>query len=502
MWPRTRFSKKTLLLLVGDVLLLYAALASVLYLRYYKIWDPPLIEGHLIPFSITFAIWILIFGSFGLYDLRFMKNSKRFLYRLIHATAANTVLAIILFYLLPIFTIEPRRNLLLIAVFTVIYIFLWRYLFNLIIIRAPSSKVLFFGVTQDAVDLADFLLKNPQLGQQPTAFLSANGELEKSVLPLPIFTSADNLKHIVSDFGIDTIVVLREIKENKAFVNALFQVIPRGIAVVEFSSFHEMFTGKIPLSLIGEVWFLENLVGIRKTGYEFFKRTGDLVFALVTSVLAIALFPLIAFCIAIDSPGPIFYRQKRVGRNGKEFWLLKYRTMVKDAEKMGGLKMKLHGQANDIFASTAKPTGLPVERNPAPKTITHPQAEPWSSGAWKNGQDTRHTRVGRFLRKSYLDELPQIWNILKGEMSFVGPRPERPEYVAKLKQKIPFYEMRLLVPPGITGFAQINMENDASVEDAPVKMQYDLYYIKNRSSLLDLLIILKTIFIILRREGR
>ncbi len=122
---------------------------------------------------------------------------------------------------------------------------------------------------------------------------------------------------------------------------------------------------------------------------------------------------------------------------------------------------------------------------------------------WKGeGPDPRHTRVGIFLRKSYLDELPQIMNILNGEMSFVGPRPERPHYVSELKEKIPFYEMRLLVSPGITGWAQINMEDDASVEDAPEKMQYDLYYIKNRSLILDLLVILKTAFTLLRRQGR
>ena len=124
------------------------------------------------------------------------------------------------------------------------------------------------------------------------------------------------------------------------------------------------------------------------------------------------------------------------------------------------------------------------------------------SGLKGPGRDPRHTRVGVFLRASYLDELPQIINIIKGEMSFIGPRPERPEFVEKFKERVPFYEMRLLVPPGITGWAQINMKNDASVEDAPEKMQYDLYYIKNRSFTLDLLIILRTIFIILQRQGR
>jgi lipopolysaccharide/colanic/teichoic acid biosynthesis glycosyltransferase len=263
---------------------------------------------------------------------------------------------------------------------------------------------------------------------------------------------------VAQNLGIDTIVITREIKENKSLVRLLFDAIPLGVSVVEFPAFHEAMTGKIPLSLIGELWFLENLAGIKNGFYEFFKRWLDVIMAGLLTIPALLLFPLIAVATKLDSDGPIFYRQRRVGRHGKEFSVLKYRSMIKDADKLGGLK--------------------------------------------EGGLDPRHTYVGRILRKGYLDELPQIINILKGEMSFVGPRPERPEYVKELRQKIPFYEMRLLAPPGITGWAQINMENDASVEDAPEKMQYDLYYTKNRSMILDLLIAIKTLFTILRREGR
>lgn len=192
--------------------------------------------------------------------------------------------------------------------------------------------------------------------------------------------------------------------------------------------------------------------------YEVSKRILDIILAILAIIPASLLFPFIALGIKLDSEGPVFYRQKRVGRYGREFWLLKYRSMVKNAHELGGKK--------------------------------------------GDGPDLRHTRAGMILRKSYLDELPQIINILRGEMSLVGPRPERPEYVGELKKKVPLYERRLAVPPGITGWAQVNMENDASVEDAPEKIKYDLYYIENRSLGLDLLIIFKTIFIVLRREGR
>ena len=449
---------KRIALCIGDIILLYAALAATLAIRYHSPdLDQVLIRQHEIPFTILFFIWIILFGAFGLYDLRFMKNSKRFLYRLLRAAATNTIIAIVLFYLLPFFEIEPRRNLFLIALLSTIFIFIWRYLFNHLIKNAHSTNVLFFGITNEAIELADYLLKNPQLGQRPVAFLSLDGTTSTS-LPLPHFTAYEDLPHIVKDFGIDTIVVLREIKENKTLVSALFQVITLGIGVIEFSGYHEMLTGKVPLSLIGEIWFLENLIGIKNNLYEFFKRGGDLLLAVLVGVPALLISPAIALAIKLDSRGPIFFRQKRIGKNGTSFELIKYRSMVKNAEAMSGYK--------------------------------------------GNGPDPRHTRVGSFLRKSYLDELPQIINIVRGEMSFVGPRPERPHYVEELKQKTPFYEMRLLVTPGITGWAQINMENDASVEDAPEKMQYDLYYIKNRSFILDLLIALRTIAALLKRQGR
>src|SRR3989338_1634172 len=176
MFPRTTFSKKVMLLILLDAVLLYAALAATLFLRYGNEPDWPLIKNHFLPFSIIFAVWLLLFGAFGLYDLHFMKNHKAFFYRFLRAMATNAVVAILIFYLIiPVFEIEPRRNLFLVVLFSTIFISYLRYLFNLLIIRAPSSRVLFFGLTREAVELADYLLKNPQLGNRPVAFLSPNG---------------------------------------------------------------------------------------------------------------------------------------------------------------------------------------------------------------------------------------------------------------------------------------------------------------------------------------
>lgn len=450
---------KLFILIIFDFALLYASLFTSLILRYQKWPDEVLLRQHLSPLTFLFLMWLVIFGAFGLYDLKFMKNSKRFLYRLLRAMATNTILAIIILYLVRSLEIEPRRNLFIIVAVSTAVIFLWRWLFNYLVIKTAASRLIFFGINRETIELVRWLLKNPQIGQKPISFISNNGDAAPSDLPIEnfIFQNGD-LTEIIKKTKADQIIVSREIKENKTLVKMLFQTIPLGVATTEFSSFYEMLTGRIPLSLIGEIWFLENLVGIKKNIYEFFKRALDIAIAAILIIPAVIIFPAVGLTIKLTSEGPVFFRQKRVGRHNREFEVIKYRSMVENAENISGFK--------DI------------------------------------GKDPRLTKIGSIIRKSYIDEMPQIINILRGEMSFVGPRPERPEYVKELKEKVPFYEMRLLVPPGITGWAQVNMENDASVEDAPEKMQYDLYYIKNRSLILDLLIIVRTFFTILKREGR
>ena len=188
------------------------------------------------------------------------------------------------------------------------------------------------------------------------------------------------------------------------------------------------------------------------------KRTLDILMAAVGLALSLPLVPLIAVLIKLDSPGPVVYRQERVGRGGESFWLLKFRSMRLDAE-----------------------------------TDTGP--------VWADAHDPRVTRVGRLLRRSRLDELPQLINILRGEMSLVGPRPERPAFVAELQEKVPFYTYRLAVKPGLTGWAQVNYRYGCTIADALEKLEYDFYYIKNLSIFLDLVIVLQTVQVVLLGKG-
>jgi len=202
----------------------------------------------------------------------------------------------------------------------------------------------------------------------------------------------------------------------------------------------------------------EELSQKQRFGLEFTKRALDLILAILVGATTLLLLPFIALAIRLESRGPILFRQKRVGKDGDIFELVKFRSTFRTAVD--------------------------------------------ESVGWDKEEGEVYTKTGKFLRKNYFDELPQVINVLRGEMSFIGPRPERPEFVEILRREIPFYEMRLLIRPGLSGWAQINMDNDASAKDAAEKLQYDLYYLKYCSLWLDLKIALKTLAIILQREGK
>ena len=247
---------------------------------------------------------------------------------------------------------------------------------------------------------------------------------------------------------------------NEKEVARLMSFRASGASLHELTAFYEQFQLKVPVLHLKHGWFmqgggfnlLQNAMGLK------LKRVIDLLLSIFLIILLSPIFLLTTLMIAVDTRGPIFYSQARKGLNDTIFRVHKFRSMVTDAEKEGAI--------------------------------------------WAAENDPRITRVGKFIRKARIDELPQLWNVLKGEMSFIGPRPERPEFITKLEKEIPYYDLRHLVMPGITGWAQVMYPYGASIEDAREKLQYDLFYIKNFSLLLDFVILMKTIRIVLRREGR
>ena len=453
MWRRRL---KIFLLVISDIFILYAALGLTLFIRYAIIEQDvsmfyEFLPLHLIPFTIIFIFWLIIFWASGLYDINKLRNEEAFYKTLLVAFAINAAIAAAFFYFVPSFVITPKTNLFIDLALTLALLYFWRQYFNRWARESLRIHLVFLGSNNEVVELKEFLNKNPQLGLRVDGVLAPDN-----------FAELSNLWQM-KKFSL--IVSAKKFGQGEKLAGALFEYFKKGVTVSDLDKFYETVTKRVPISIIKEVWFLENISEIERGFYETLKKVFDISLGIIFAAATVIIFPIVAVGIKIFDPGPIFYRQQRMGKNGKVFTLLKFRSLPT-------------GQA-----------GLPAEKN-----IDHLMKKP---------DEEMITPFGRFLRKSHWDELPQVWNILRNEMSFIGPRPEKPEFVERLSAEIPFYEMRHLIKPGIAGWAQLNNPNAGpSLKETLEKLQYDLYYIKNRSVFLDLSITLKTIRILLSGAGK
>lgn len=456
---------KKFLLLAGDAIALTGALLLAMAIRYprSKAWDAELLRNHFVPFGILFLLWLTIFYIYNLYDLRHGENTVTFFAIASQAFLLNALAAIAFFYLNPYVSITPRTVLFIDLVFSALLFGAWRALFNRTLATKLITHVALMGVSRQMVALARELEAYPGLGYRTTCFVADElAGIPENLAHIPAITSSA-LQRLGSGTEqpsfprIDTIVLDKNPNQAPERALALFALIGTKVSFLTLPAFIEQAFQKIPLSEISESWFLENLRESEKKLGERVKRLLDIAGALVVGVLLLPVMVLVALGIKLEDGRRVLYRQTRVGKNGRIFALVKFQSMVENAEKGG------------------------------------PQ--------WTTHNDSRVTRFGSLLRSTRLDELPQLWNVLKGDISFMGPRPERPEFVQKLEHDIPFYNIRHLVRPGLSGWAQINNPFH-SVEESYEKLEYDLFYIKNRSFALDAAIALKTLSIILMRKGR
>ncbi len=453
------------IILAGDIIIFYASLVSTLYLHYGREGFADWWGLHKIPFSILFALWILIFFIAGLYDRRFLKPGAELYGNVVKTMITCAVIGIALFYSIPSFIIAPKTNLLIQIAATTTLIIVWRALLSRTIAGSAKIKIIFFGYSKEVYDLIQIIFSNPQFGYEPVLLVITEDKKITSLPKIPVRHFDHNLPFLVKQYEASMVVASSEIKKDETIVKMLYQILPLGISFQDFPAFYESIVGKIPVSLISEAWFIENIAQLRDAVSDYIKRALDIVLAFIAGVVTLLFFPLLALLIKMESAGPVFISQTRTGKNGIPFTLIKFRSMI------------------SLSKSGLAETGTPL---------------------WAQEIDSRVTKVGKFLRTTHLDELPQCWNILKNELSVVGPRPERPQFVEHLQKVIPHYAMRHLAKPGITGWAQINMPGmyAGSVEDSMEKLQYDLYYIKHKSTMMDIEIILKTILLTLKRVGR
>ncbi len=322
-----------------------------------------------------------------------------------------------------------------------------------------GERILIIGSGESAIEIAREALGRRDAGYRVIGFVDNDPELVgRSLINPRVIGLTSELEELTRREKIDRIVVSIAERRGQFPTEQLLDLSLSGNVVIEeCTSFYERLTGRVSLGMLRPSWLIfsgrrrqARLSGVART----LLHRGV---ALVGAILSLPIALVTAILIKLESPGPVLYRQERVGQNGRTFMVAKFRSMRADAEKDG-----------------------PV---------------------WAKTEDDRVTRVGNIIRKIRVDEIPQFWNILKGEMNFVGPRPERPHFVKQLAEEIPFYEQRHLIPPGLTGWAQINYPYGSSIEDARQKLQYDLYYVKNQSLVLDAIILFETVKTILFGRG-
>lgn len=453
---------KKIILVIGDILVLYCTLYLTLLVRYAQIPGLKLWMDHFFPFSIIIVVWIIIFYISELYNLSYAISNWHFFRLSLRSFIAGGVISSLFFYLVPGIKIAPKTNLLLFTIILTFLFFLWRHFFNWSLKSYLPKDILgIIGYNTQVENLITELTQKPHLGFN-ISFIIIHTREEKDSLKklknnIPIYYDVNELKNLIIKYKTSTLILASDPVKSKHLSSILFDCLPLKLNYINLSRFYENITGKIPIDIINKVWFIENLSEGNKNIYDLTKQIFEMMLSSITLLVIFPFWIIIGLIIKLESKGSIFFKQLRIGQNDSQFVMIKFRTM--------------HKKGNDYS---------PTEKD-----------------------DSRITSFGSFLRKTRIDELPQIINVLKGEMSFVGPRPERPELVTELEKKIPFYNERMLVKPGITGWDQISSEyHSPSFEDSIKKLQYDLFYIKNRSVYLDISIILKTISTVLTRSGR
>jgi exopolysaccharide biosynthesis polyprenyl glycosylphosphotransferase len=409
------------------------------------------------------ALWLLSAYFNDLYNLKVASDlplSGLFLLR--------TTFLMLLVYLLIYFLSDPgslpRLVVLLFIASSFVLIGLWRAVYASLLARSPSfqRKAIVVGAGWAGRTIVKAIEENLGLDYQLIGFVDDDPAKRGKVIEgLPVIGTRRDLIPLIEANDVSEVILAITHDLHGELFQALMDCQEKGLQITPMLTLYEKITGKVPVEHIGDNWCLALPIDHASTGnfFPLFKRTMDIILSSIGLIFLALSLPFIALAIYLDSPGPIFYTQERVGKGGKTYRLVKFRTMVPNAERDG-------------------------------------------EAIWAEKGDPRVTRVGRILRATHIDELPQLVNVFKGEMSLVGPRPERPEFVTELERKIPFYRTRHCVKPGMAGWALIKYGYSGSVEEALIKLQYDLYYIKHQSISLDVLILLKTILDILLFRGR
>jgi len=444
---------RTLILLVGEALIVWTSflLGAVFELHEDSYLVLNYEGGYLKILGVTVLV-LLCSHWLDLYDTARLNTKGELYFRLLMVPGVLAFILAGVAYVRPDYLLGSGSSAVGLLILTVA-LFGWRLGFTwLVQLPILVERVYVLGTGERAQRVVLGLSQNPELGVE---IASWTGKMEGAVTRDSV---AAHLMDIVHKQKVHRVIVAMPDRRGTIPMRELLDLRMQGVKIEEATTWLEKISGKIEVENLSPSWLVFGEGFRRSTAFIMVRRVVSIIISLIGLICALPLFPFIVLAIRLDSEGPVFYTQTRVGKAGRTFKVVKFRTMRQDAEAANG-----------------------------------PQ--------WADNNDPRVTRIGRFLRFSRLDEIPQLWCVLKGDMAFVGPRPERPEFIEQLSREIPYYGVRHMVRPGITGWAQVKYKYGSTVEDAREKLQYDLYYIKHVSIGLDLLIMFQTIKTVLLRRG-
>ncbi|KKW11448.1 MAG: sugar transferase [Parcubacteria group bacterium GW2011_GWA2_49_9] len=444
---------EALLLFLGDLVILYTSLLFTLFIRYGSLGSEEftrMFTLHFIPFSLVFLLWTLVFFIAGLYEKHTLFLQKQLPQLLSRALTLNVVIAVLFFYFIPAFKITPRINLFICLFVSSVLLFFWRRYRLHSAASTEKQNAVIIGNGEEMERIVREINQNPRYRIR-FAFTVDTLSLSKADISSSISRlSAEHITLIVLDL---------HSREVQTLLPHLYGLLSSGIQFVDMHDMYEEVFDRIPLSLVRYHWFLEHISSVSsRFTYDFLKRFMDIVISLALGLLSLVAYPFVYIAIKLDDGGAFFVSQERVGLNNNIIRTIKFRTMSRDDKGRPELKA-----GNKV------------------------------------------TRVGAFLRRTRIDELPQLWNVLHGEMSLIGPRPELPSLVEVYEREVPHYNIRHLIKPGLSGWAQLYHKTppkvDANPDETATKLSYDLYYLKHRSIWLDIKIALKTVKVLLSRSG-
>ncbi len=442
--------KEALILFIGDIFFFVLSLWLALYFRFGEAPTILRFNTHFSPFSLLFVVWLLVYFISGLYEKHTLILKSKLPTVIFNAQVVNSIFAIIFFYTIPVFGITPKTILFIYLFISFAFTLSWRLYGVAFFTRQEKQPALLIGAGEEMKELLHEVNVNPRYDLSFISSVDVHNmdaiDIQEDIIKN---VYSNNIKIIAIDFSHEKITPL---------LPHLYNLIFSKVRFIDSHRIYEDIFDRIPLSLVTYSWFLENISATPTFTYDFLKRVMDIVLSATLGIISLPFYPFVFLGIMLDDRGKIFIRQERVGQNNQQIGIIKFRTMSVD-----------------------------------------------DTGEGEAAREQRVTKIGKFLRASRIDELPQLWNVFMGDLSLIGPRPELPKLVNLYEKEISFYNVRHLIKPGLSGWAQLYQKTppkfSTDYSQTKTKLSYDLFYIKNRSFWLDIKIALKTIKALLSRSG-